>query len=291
MRYIKLLWKLLRLHHWIKNLLVFFPLFFSINLFDISLVTNAVLGFVFFSLASSIIYIFNDIRDIEKDRLHAVKRNRPLASGAIPVRNAVISAAVLSLVLITSLVVSVIFLPLFGFMPTGLLLLYILVNLGYSLGLKNIPIIDIAILAAGYVIRVFFGALIVGVEVSVWLYLVIITAAFYLGMGKRRNEIIGNESGKRESTPFYSVNFLDKNMYVCLTLCVVFYALWSIDTVIVYTIPLVIIILLKYSLNIEKNKDTDGDPVSVLLKDKILLLLCGIYIICLFCIVYINILI
>ena len=94
---------------------------------------------------------------------------------------------------------------------------------------------------------------------------------------------------------FYSHNFLDKNMYVCKALCVVFYALWSVDSTtierfhtsaFVYTIPLIFIILLKYSLNIET--DNDGDPTSVLLGDKILLLLCAVYIICAFCIIYLN---
>ena len=244
------------------------------------------MGFIFFSLVSSIVYIFNDIRDTEKDRLHAVKRHRPLASGIIPVRDAVVVIVILSLVSVALWLVAGIFLPLYGFKPAGLLLLYVLINFGYSLGLKNIPIVDIVVLAAGYLIRVFFGALVVGVHVSVWLYLVVITGAFYLGMGKRRNEITGNDGAKREVARSYSVGFLDKNMYVCLTLCVVFYALWSIDTLIVYTIPLVIIILLKYSLNIEKSIDTDGDPVSVLLRDKVLLLLCGIYMICVFCMVY-----
>jgi hypothetical protein len=119
--------------------------------------------------------------------------------------------------------------------------------------------------------------------------------AYYLGLGKRRNEITDDENGRRKVMRFYSHNFLDKNMYVCQTLCVIFYALWSIDPVtiekfrtsaFIFTIPLIFIIFLKYSLNIET--DIDGDPTSVLLGDKILLLLCGIYIACALCIVYLN---
>jgi hypothetical protein len=119
--------------------------------------------------------------------------------------------------------------------------------------------------------------------------------AYYLGLGKRRNEIIANENKTRDVMRFYSHNFLDKNMYICQGLCVVFYALWSIDSVTVerfhtsafiYTVPLILIIFLKYSMDIET--DTDGDPTSILLNDKILLLLCAIYIICAFCIIYLN---
>jgi 4-hydroxybenzoate polyprenyltransferase len=180
-------------------------------------------------------------------------------------------------------------------MGGGVLLLYLLSNIAYSLGLKNIPIVDVTLLASGYVIRVLFGALIIGVNISIWLYLVITMGAYYLGLGKRRNEITGDENGKRDVMRFYSHNFLDKNMYVCQALCVIFYALWSIDPVtvekfhtsaFVFTIPLIFIIFLKYSLNIETN--FDGDPTSVLLGDKILLFLCVAYILWVLCIIYFN---
>jgi 4-hydroxybenzoate polyprenyltransferase len=170
-----------------------------------------------------------------------------------------------------------------------------LLNIGYSLGLKNIPIVDITILASGYVIRVLFGALIIGTGISVWLYLTITLGAYYLGFGKRRNEMIKNGTGTRAVMQFYSHNFLDKNMYMCQALCVVFYALWSIDSVtiqkfnttaFVYTIPFVLIILFKYNLNIEA--DSDGDPTSVLLHDKVIALLCAAYIVCAFFIIYAN---
>ena len=288
--------QLFRIHHWIKNVLVFIPLLYSNSLFNASVIISAILGFICFSVLSSIVYILNDMRDIEKDRLHTVKCRRPLASGEIPVSHAIISLVILSVLLLFLL--TVLWIPgsrLYYLESIGLLLLYMLSNIGYSWGLKNIPIVDVTILASGYVIRVLFGALIIGVDISVWLYLVITMGAYYLGLGKRRNEITGDEEGKREVMRFYSHNFLDKNMYVCQALCVVFYALWSIDPItierfqtpaFVYTIPLILIIFLKYSLNIETNDD--GDPTSVLLNDRILLLLCVTYIICAFCIVYLN---
>ena len=292
--------RLLRVHHWIKNILIFVPLFFNVGFFGtgiiISFITGTILGFICFSLLSSIVYILNDIKDIEKDRLHGTKCQRPLASGRISVRHAISVLFILAVVLIVLLIVLRTHTShLYNYKSVGLLLLYLLLNIGYSFGLKNIPIIDVTILASGYVIRLLFGALIFGIDISIWFYLVITMGAYYLGLGKRRNEITINGGVRQDVMQFYSHNFLDKNMYVCQALCVVFYALWSIDPVtidkfhtsaFVYTIPLILIIFFKYSLNIER--DIDGDPTSVLFGDGILLLLCGLYILCTIGIVYFN---
>jgi 4-hydroxybenzoate polyprenyltransferase len=255
----------------------------------------SIIGFAAFSLLSSAVYIFNDIQDIEKDRLHSTKRFRPLASGLISIHNAIIVITILLLLL------SALLLFLYQrngqniLYAVGIILSYALLNIGYSFGLKNIPIADTTILASGFVLRVLFGASIIGINISVWLYLTITLGAYYLGFGKRRNEIIRNETGTRKVIQFYTHNFLDKNMYLCQALCVVFYALWSIDSLtvqrfntnaFVYTVPLVLIILLKYNLNIEG--DSDGDPTSVILHDKILMLLLLAYFICAFCIIYFH---
>ncbi|MDR2478148.1 MAG: UbiA prenyltransferase family protein [Treponema sp.] len=287
--------QLLRVPHWIKNILVFVPLFFNLNLFDGSLLRNTGAGFVCFSLLASVIYILNDLRDIDKDRRHSVKCRRPLASGSVSQRQALIAVVLLSAVLIGLFALAARESPLYSLKAAGLLALYAALNIGYSWGLKNIPIIDVTILASGYVIRLLFGAVIAGVDVSVWLYLIITMGAYYLGLGKRRNEISGGEKETRSVMRFYSHNFLDKNMYLCQALCVVFYALWSIDPAtvktlntgaFVYTIPLIFIILLKYSLNIETG--SDGDPAPVLLHDKTLVLLCAVYLASAFGIIYFH---
>jgi 4-hydroxybenzoate polyprenyltransferase len=288
--------QLFRVHHYIKNILVFIPLFFSLNFFNRHYVYISVKGFVIFSLLSSVIYIVNDIQDREKDRLHSSKRFRPLASGKITVGSAIIAVIILSILLIILLSFLLVYEQTVNSLPViGMVLLYVLLNLGYSYGLKNIPILDITILASGYVIRVLFGAFLINVDISVWLYLTITMGAYYLGLGKRRNEIIKNGTETRAVMRFYSHNFLDKNMYLCQVLCLMFYALWSIDAVtvqrfntngFVYTIPLVLVILFKYNLNIET--DSDGDPTSVILHDKILVLLCAAYMACAFFIIYAN---
>ncbi|GHV85495.1 decaprenyl-phosphate phosphoribosyltransferase [Spirochaetia bacterium] len=272
---------LLRVKHYIKNALIFVPLFFSLSFYNVKNVLVCVFGFIAFSLLSSIIYIFNDINDIEKDRLHTIKCKRPLAAGKISKRNAVITALFLFILIGLILILAGIYQNLGAVCILGL---YLILNILYSAGLKNKPIIDIVILAAGYVLRIIFGGLIIGVELSAWLYLVITMGAFYMGFGKRRNEMLQQGKETRDVTKAYTYNFLDKNMYVCQTLCIVFYSLWSIDpltvqkfntTAFVYTIPFVLLILFKYSLNIEA--DSDGDPTSVLFHDKVLILLVLLY--------------
>jgi len=143
----------------------------------------------------------------------------------------------------------------------------------------------VTILVSGFLIRVVYGAVITGITISDWLYLTVIAVSFFFSLGKRRGELQkvgGSES--RKVLDAYNVNFLDKNMYICLALANVFYALWSMDPDVtaayngkrlVLTVPIVLLITMKYSLNIEG--DSDGDPVEVLLKDKLLLLLCVVY--------------
>ena len=294
---LKLYLRLLRPHHWIKSALVFAPLFFNQHLIFTPLAFSVVLGFLSFSILSSIVYIINDMHDLEKDRLHNVKCNRPLASGEISLLNAKIVVAMLSILLVALLSISSGFDGnLCSFVAVGLLALYLLLNITYSRGLKDVPIVDVTILASGFVIRLLFGAVIIGIKISMWLYLVVIMWAFYMGFGKRRNEIAARKIIEQDNSAiphFYSHGFLDKNMYVCQTLCIIFYTLWSIcpetiekfnTTAFIYTIPLVFIILLKYSLNVEIGRD--ADPTSVLLNDKVLLLLCVTYVICAACILY-----
>jgi 4-hydroxybenzoate polyprenyltransferase len=303
--------KLLRVPHYIKNLLVFIPLFFSERFLRPEYILVSVAGFLCFSLVSSCIYILNDISDIEKDRAHSTKCKRPLPSGRVSIP----AARLLCLVLFLASAAIAVWLALVGsnclataatsaklvaanypfWLAAALPAAYAIVNIAYSYGLKNVPIIDVTILALGFVLRVYFGAVIIGVEISVWLYLTITVGSFYMGFGKRRNEILRKEKGTRDVIKRYSHNFLDKNMYLCMALTIVFYALWSIDKdtvhnigsdAFVYTVPLFLLILLKYSLNVES--ESDGDPTSVILHDKLLLVLLALYAAAAFAIIFFN---
>lgn len=273
--------KLLRVKHYIKNLLIFIPVFFAGMIFDSEKLFQAVLGFMCFCLLSSSIYIFNDYRDVEKDRLHPTKKNRPLASGKIKPSAAII-------IMIVCLTVTAILSVIIGNMNAVLcLILYFILNIAYSMGLKNRPIIDICILASGFVIRVFYGGFITDIAISKWLYLVVTAGSLYMGLGKRRNEL-KRQKDTREVLKFYNMQFLDKNMYVCVALANVFYALWTLDMPhqkLIWTVPVFTILLMFYSFDAEG--DSDGDPVEVILHDKFLVGIIIAYAVCIFALTYI----
>lgn len=281
--------KLMRIHHYIKNFLVFAALLCSGQLFHIDKLIPCVMAFIAFSAVSSVVYIINDIRDREKDRKHPTKCKRPIAAGTVSVKGACILAAVLLVIAIVCNALT------FRIASTVLLVLYLALNLVYSFGLKNIPIVDITILVAGFLIRIMYGAFVTEITISNWLYLTVIALSFYFALGKRRNEIRQIGSGEtRRVLKAYPINFLDKSMSMCLTLANVFYALWSMDEstrifygndYLILTVPIVLLITMKYSLDIEG--ESDGDPVEVLLHDKVLLTLCAVYLISMFLILYI----
>lgn len=290
--------KLVRAKHWFKNILIFLPIFFSMNLFNIVDLSICMIAFVIFCISSSIVYVINDISDVEKDRMHEVKKNRPLASGAISMRNAKILLGVLSLIdIILITIISIIYVNINNTINVAVILIpiiYIILNILYSKWLKNIPIIDVAILVSGFLFRTMYGGVVINVEISKWLYLMIIFGAFYLGFGKRRNEIIKNGDKSRKVLRYYNKDFLDKNMYVALALAIVSYSLWSVDTLtisrigsdnIFWTIPIVMIIFQLYSLDIER--DSHGDPIEVVFSDKALLSVIFLYIIIMVVLVYV----
>ena len=279
--------KLMRPHHYIKNFLVFAALACSGQLFDPQKFLAGCLGFAAFCMISSVVYIINDIRDVEKDRRHPTKCRRPIAAGTVTIRNAWILAAVLAT--LAAVCNGLIFQPL----SSGLLALYLLLNLAYSFGLKNIPIVDITILVSGFLMRILYGAFVTEIVISNWLYLTVIALAFYFALGKRRNELKQLGDGEtRKVLEAYPLGFLDKSMNMCLSLAIIFYSLWSMadSTVaaygqyLVFTVPVVMLIVMKYSLNVEG--DSDGDPVEVLLHDKVLLALCVLYLAAMFSILY-----
>lgn len=280
--------KLMRVHHYIKNFLVLAALACSGQLFSLKKLTAGIAAFIAFCMVSSVVYIINDIRDAEKDRKHPTKCRRPIAAGTVSVKSAWCLAVVLLLIAVVCNCLT------FYVTSTLLLVLYLVLNLAYSFGLKNVPIVDVTILVAGFLIRILYGACVTEITISNWLYLTVIALAFYFALGKRRNEWrqIGNGE-TRQVLKAYPVNFLDKNMGMCLTLANVFYALWSMDEktilfynneYLIFTVPIVLLITMKYSLDIEG--ESNGDPVEVLLHDKVLLTLSVLYLTVMFLILY-----
>ena len=270
--------KLMRIKHYLKNLLIFVPLIFSMNFYSIENDIKTAISFILFSLVCSMVYIINDLRDIEKDRKHPRKCKRPLASGAVTKKEAYVLLMFIALIviignlLIKANVYSII-----------ILLVYLVLNILYSMFFKNVPIIDVVCLVLGFVLRVVYGASIINVEVSNWLYLTIISLSFYLALGKRRNELQAG-TDTREVLKFYNQEFLDKNMYMFLTLMLVFYSMWCVDASFIakfgnnlmLSVPILMLITMKYNMNIEGK--SEGDPIEVLFSDKILILLVLIFV-------------
>jgi len=280
--------KLMRVHHYIKNLLVFAALVCSGQLFNLEKLMFGIAAFATFCTISSVVYIINDICDKEADGRHPTKCKRPIAAGTVSVKSAWRLVVILLLIAVICNYLT------FHVTSTLLLTLYLGLNLAYSFGLKNIPIVDVTILVAGFLIRILYGAVVTEITISNWLYLTVISLAFYFALGKRRNELKQIGGGQtRQVLKVYPVSFLDKNMGMCLTLANVFYALWSMDEktmlfynnkYLIFTVPIVLLITMKYSLDIEG--ESEGDPVEVLLRDKVLLTLCGLYLAIMFIILY-----
>lgn len=284
--------RLMRPKHYLKNLLLFVALVFSRRLFDVTAFLWTVCGFLAFSLLSSAIYTLNDILDAEADRQHEVKRGRPIAAGEISISNAYKLAVLffLSALLLNALI------PGTAWKTCLLMLFYFAVNLGYSMGLKHIPFLDIFLLVLGFLLRVLYGAAIIDESVSNWVSLTVISLSFYLGLGKRRNELrkSDGQATTRRVLQYYTFSFLDKFMYICLSLAIVFYALWSADAAIiarygtnklVWTVPFVILLMMKYSADIES--DSYGDPVDVIMADRPLLIMGIVYAVAMLLLIYV----
>ncbi|NLT09885.1 MAG: UbiA family prenyltransferase [Ruminococcus sp.] len=265
---------LMRIKHWIKNFIVLIPAFYGGVFLKDSIILKLIAGFAVFALCSSAIYIINDLCDIEKDRLHPVKCKRPLASGAVSKAEGI---ALFSIVTAAALVINVL---ICGTSAGGLIpVLYLLLNFMYSKSWKNKPVIDLVILVSGFVLRMFYGSYITRVVISSWLYLTLIALSLFMAFGKRRNEKMACGDSTRSVLGLYTQNYLNSSMYMYLAIFLVFYALWSVDSGalpgMIYTTPLVIVMIMRYTYDLESDKH--GNPVDVILGDKLLILLGAVY--------------
>lgn len=257
--------RLLRIKHYIKNALVFLPLVFSREINTNTLIITSIAALAFCLVASSI-YIINDIRDREKDARHSTKCNRPIASGAITVAQAVVMCAALAVIGLAA-VTWVSLHTSWGVMAC--VVIYLVLNILYSIKLKEVPVFEIAILASGFVLRTLYGGFAAQVEISNWLYLTILAGSFYMGLGKRRNEInVQGTSQTRKVLKKYNTRFLDRNMYMFLSLTIGFYSLWAVEqgSWMAWSVPLVMVTAMRYSLLVERST-SDGDPVEVICSD------------------------
>jgi 4-hydroxybenzoate polyprenyltransferase len=267
--------KSMRPPQWAKNGIVFAPLIFSKHFYYIEDVLMTAVVFSAFCLIASSIYIFNDLRDIEADRLHPTKKKRPLASGQLPA-----SVAQLAMLLIAASGLAI--LSFSGTQALACGITYLVLNLLYTLILKKIVILDVMSIAAGFVLRIFAGGLAIDVEVSYWLILCTVLLALFMGFGKRRHELVlldNSKEGHRAILREYSTYFLDQMMSVVTSSTVVCYSLYTLDPgvrqnlgteYLPLTIPFVLYGIFRY-LYLIHQREQGGSPTRILFTDRPLL--------------------
>ncbi|MBI2471277.1 MAG: decaprenyl-phosphate phosphoribosyltransferase [Planctomycetes bacterium] len=262
----------MRPEQWIKNFFVFTALLFSKNLLNLPKGIEAIIGFIIFCMITGCAYIINDLIDLEKDELHPIKSRRQLASGQLRKGTAV---KLVVLVCLAGLFLAFYMNVLFGI----IVLTYYLLNIGYSIYLKNFVIIDVVSIAAGFVLRVLGGAVIISVVASQWLILCTILLSLFLGFSKRRHELILlNDSATihRSVLEHYSPYFLDQMIAVVTASTLICYALYTMskDTIeklgtskLIYTIPFVLYGIFRY-LYLVHQKEEGGSPTEIMFTDK-----------------------
>lgn len=261
--------RLLRPQQWIKNLLVLAPLFFAQKFFSLAQLETTIWAVILFCGVASAVYIINDIADRAKDKLHPTKQFRPIASGKISVRSAWVSAGViLAVALATAYLLTPRVLP--------ILLIYFVLNIGYSWYLKDLMIFDILIISVFYLLRILAGGLAVTVEVSNWLVVCVFFASLLLITGKRLGEM--SNLHKREVLKYYTSDFLRQLLTICAGLTIVSYSLYSIlgfhlghhPELAVYSIVFVVLGIFRY-LYLTDYSSLIEAPELIMVKDKTIL--------------------
>jgi 4-hydroxybenzoate polyprenyltransferase len=265
--------RLIRIKHWIKDVFIFAPLIFSFNFYKPSYIGRTLIMCAAFCLAASAVYVFNDVADRQRDRLHPKKKDRPVASGAVPVRSALILAALL---LVAAVAVSAVL----GLPSVLTVLAYIGLNAAYSLLLKNQTFIDVMVIATGFLIRLVAGAVAINVELSSWMLLTTFFLSLFLGFGKRRKEVTEASTGHRAVFQDYSVELLNSLIIISAALTIITYSLYVVTSKamialgrdkFIATIPFVVFGVFRYMYLIYR-QNNGGDPADVLLRDKAMLI-------------------
>ncbi|MCX6054929.1 MAG: decaprenyl-phosphate phosphoribosyltransferase [Chloroflexi bacterium] len=266
------IFKAMRPRQWTKNGFIFAALVFDRKLLDLPSLEHTIATFFLFCLLSSSVYLLNDLMDIEVDRNHPIKKNRPIASGRLPIRIALLSGILLFLISLSGAY----------FLSFGLILIFLIyffLNIAYSKWLKHIPIIDVLVIAACFVLRVIAGVSVIAVQrFSPWLYIVMTLLALYLGFGKRRAEmtVIGldHSTSHRKVLSGYSVEFIDQLITIVSSTTIIAYSLYTFSAVnlpanhtMMLTIPFVLYGVFRY-LYLIQIKKSGGEPEELLLRDR-----------------------
>lgn len=283
--------KLLRVKQWVKNIFIFLPAFFGLKLLDIHTLINNGYAFISFCFLASSIYILNDILDKDADRKHPKKRERPIASGKISIKEAI---TVLVILLILSFICT---LPIKSIELYILLSTYLITNILYTFWIKYIGIIDVFFIATGYVIRVLVGGVSGGIEINYWIIIMTFLLTLLLGFAKRRDDVIlmqNNGERIRKSVDGYTLQFVDSVLGVTSAVTVVAYIMYTISEqtmqrynsrYVYITSFFVLLGILRY-LQITISFKKSGSPTEVLYKDRFLQLCILGWILCFAVIIY-----
>lgn len=269
---IKNVFTLIRPSQYVKNLFIFTPLFFVGQITNIELFLNAVIAFVAFSASASAIYILNDYQDIEEDRQHPQKKYRPLASEVISKKTAIILIGMFFIVGISLMAT----LSLHAF---SIVCIYIVLNIGYSFYLKHIAILDVTVIAIGFVLRIFVGSTVTGTPLSIWIVIMTFLLALFMALAKRRDDVfLYLDTGKkvRKVIDGYNLQLIDSAMMIMASVVIVTYILYTtsievsqrLESEYLYlTAVFVILGVLRY-LQITLVENDSSSPTKIALKDK-----------------------
>jgi decaprenyl-phosphate phosphoribosyltransferase len=262
----------MRPRQWVKNLLVLAAPLAAGRLFEPAVIKTAALGFVSFCLVSALVYLVNDVRDVEEDRQHPTKRFRPIASGELKPTTALVLAAVVG--------VCGLALGFFVSVPLGItLVVYVALQLLYSAYLKHIPVVDLAMVASAYLLRAIAGGVATGIPLSQWFLLVAAFGSFFMVSGKRYSEMksLGSEAGTRRSLTRYSESYLRFSWMMAAVMVLISYSLWAFQNPgggalgvpwTAISIAPFTLALLQYALEVDAG--TAGEPEEVVLNDRVL---------------------
>jgi len=267
--------KLLRPHQYVKNLFIFLPLFFIGKLLNTTLLYDIFISVIAFSFASSSIYILNDSLDIEADKKHPDKRNRPLAAGLI-------SKKVAFLVMGLLFLISTTLMGMLSLKALYIMLIYVVLNIGYCFFLKHIPIIDITIIAIGFILRIYVGSYVANVPLSTWIVMMTFLIALFLAIAKRRDDVLHfmkTGTKMRKVVNGYNLKFIDSSMSVMSAVIIVTYLLYTSSSEVIERLDneyffatsiFVILGILRY-MQITFVEENSGSPTKILLKDKFII--------------------
>lgn len=265
---------LMRPHQYLKNMFIFLPLFFSLQITNMPLLAHTVAAFIAFSMTASGVYIVNDYFDMQDDRMHPVKQYRPLASGRISRKQASVFATLLFCAGFAMMGV-------LSFAAVAILVAYVLLNIAYTLSLKHLAVIDVTVIAIGFVLRIFVGTTVTGLDASMWIVVMTFLLALFLALAKRRDDIlIFNRTGQkmRKVIDGYNIQFVDMAMTLMAGVVIVAYLMYCVSPEVIertgsdklyLTLIYVIVGIMRY-MQITFVEEVSGSPTKILLQDRMI---------------------